>query len=50
MKRCLSIDICAVHVHFVVFEQADHFVHVCVVDGMEHDVIADLLDAPNHLA
>ena len=48
MKRCLTIDIGAIHVDFVVVEQRDDIVDVRMIDGMEHDVIADLLDRTNH--
>ena len=48
MKRRLTIDIGAVHVDFIVVEQRDDIVDVRMIDGMEHDVIAHLLDLTNH--
>ena len=44
MKRRLTIDIGAVHVDFIIVEQRDDIVDVRMIDGMEHDVIAHLLD------
>ena len=44
MKRCLTIDVGAIYIDFVVVEQRNHIVNVCMIDGMEHDIVAHLFD------
>ena len=49
MERSLPIYIGAVDIHFVLFEQGNDVVDVCMRYSMEKDVIADLLDFSYHL-
>ena len=44
MKRCLTIDVGAIYIDFVVVEQRNHIVNVCMIDGMEHNIVAHLFD------
>ena len=48
MKWGLAVDILAVDVDFIVMEQRDHIVNVCVGDGMEQNVTAYLFHLSNH--
>ena len=48
MKWSLAIDVGAVDVDLVVVEQRDDVVDVGVIDGVEHDVVANLLDGAYH--
>ena len=48
MKRCLAVDVLAVDVDFFVVEESDRVVHVTMIDGVEHDVLANLFDLANH--
>ena len=49
MKRGLAINVGAVDVNLVVGEKCNYIMNVGVSDGMEHDVVAHLFDAANHL-
>ena len=48
MKRSLSINIGTVYVNFVVVKQSNDIVDVCMIDSMEHNVIADFFDLADH--
>ena len=48
MKRSLSINIGTVYVNFVVVKQCYDIVDICMIDGMEHDVVAHFFDLANH--
>ena len=44
----LAIDVPAVDVNFFVAQERDRIVHIPVVDGVEHYVLAHLFDFSNH--
>jgi len=48
MKRGLSIDICAIYIDFIVLEQSNHVMYIGMIDGVEHDVVANFFDFANH--
>ena len=48
MKRGLTVDIGTVYVNFVVVKQCYDIVDICMIDGMEHDVVAHFFDLANH--
>ena len=48
MKRGLTVDVCAVHIDFIVVQQSNHIVYVGVGDGMKQYVASYLLYLSNH--
>ena len=48
MKRCLTIDVGAIYIDFVVVEQRDYVVDVTVDDGVEQDVGSNFLHVTYH--
>ena len=49
MKRGLSIYVGAVDVYFIVIQKCDCVMYVTVRYRMEHNVVTDLFDLPDHL-
>ena len=48
MQWCLAVDVCAVHIDFVVIEKCDHVVDVTMNDCMKQDVRSNFLHLPYH--
>ena len=48
MERCLSINVLAVDVFFLIGEKRDGVVDVAMGDGVEHDFLAHLFDLTDH--
>ena len=48
MKRSLTIDVSAINIDFIVVQERNDIVHVCMRNGMEHDVASNLFDLANH--
>lgn len=48
MKRSLSVDVCAIDIHFVVVQEGDAVVNVSMLNRVEHDVRTDFLYMTYH--
>ena len=48
VEWCLTINIGAVNIDFIVIKESNNIVDIRMRDRMEHDVASDLFDLTNH--